>query len=67
MTLSPGVASAPGSVVSRSRRGLPLWIAATASRRTRGWEQLPPIQPISRPSAVTIALSPTWDETGGLR
>jgi hypothetical protein len=44
--------------------GVPSASARSASRRTTGSEQLPPIQPRSRPSAVMTALSPGRAEVG---
>src|SRR5260370_16235259 len=45
--------------------GVPSARARSASRRTTGSEQLPPIQPRSRPSALMTALSPGWADVGG--
>src|SRR6266700_4335757 len=65
---TPGGGSAAASSaagVMRTSRGRPSARAASASRTTIGSEQAPPTPPLSRPSAVTTALSPTRADTGG--
>ena len=46
------------------RRAPPSAMAASASRVTTGAAQLPPIQPVSRPSGVMIAFAPGFADVG---